>query len=449
MDRDERFELLDEVRLASNCSHPIRLSGQMLDRGTGEVSVKGLRVACKDRRQVLCPACSALYKADAWILVSAGLVGGKGVDAEVAHHGKLFVTLTAPSFGAVHTKRADESCHLRTHSRPAICRHGRFLRCAIRHRDDDLLLGTPLCPDCYDYRGAVLWNAQVSKLYSATMRDLERTLAERAGIARLSFRDHARINYLKVSEMQRRGLVHVHAVLRIDGAHGALVPPWLTTELTTEVLGAVIRRRSITGVDGTVVKWGEQFDIIDLTGAGNAANAVASYVAKYSVKTTGDSIALARRLHAREEIESLRIHEHEKTLVLTAWDLSQIPALESLNLAAHAHTFGFTGQLITKSRGFSTTFKALRQARADYTASGNSHETLEGTFSYEGRGYDHPRATELAELFFHLEEELRVERAARRRAALQGSYDTDMNGPDPLAESSQQENLEEISPKIA
>jgi len=418
MDRDERFELLDEVRLASNCSHPIRLSGQMLDRGTGEISVKGLRVACKDRRQVLCPACSALYKADAWILVSAGLVGGKGIDPEVAGHHKFFLTVTAPSFGRVHTIRANGSCRPAPHDGVALCVHGRPTTCRGRHDANDLLLGTPICAQCFDYRGAVLWNAQASRLFSRTMRQAERRTGQLVGVSRREFHRHANLNYLKVAELQRRGLIHFHVIVRADGADENPPPSWLSPEVLRQGFTETIRTIALSGVEGTVVSWGEQLAFMDLDELDTDIHRVANYIAKYSVKTTGDSIALARRLHDRQEIESLRIHEHEKTLVLTAWDLSQIPALESLNLAAHAHTFGFTGQLITKSRGFSTTFKALRQARADYTASGNSHETLEGTFSYEGRGYDHPRATELAELFFHLEEELRVERAARRRAAL-------------------------------
>ena len=93
MDADERRQVLDEVRLASSCSHPIRLNGEMVDRATGEITRRRLSVACKDRREVVCPACSATYQADAWILVSAGLIGGKGVDESAAEHPKAFSTL--------------------------------------------------------------------------------------------------------------------------------------------------------------------------------------------------------------------------------------------------------------------------------------------------------------------------------------------------------------------
>ena len=61
-----------------------------------------LHVACGNRRETVCPACSAVYKRDARQLVRAGLVGGKGVPESVAAHPCVFATLTAPSFGPVH-----------------------------------------------------------------------------------------------------------------------------------------------------------------------------------------------------------------------------------------------------------------------------------------------------------------------------------------------------------
>ena len=107
---EEISRLLRELQGSSNCSHPIRLRGEIVNTATGEVSERDLRVACKDRREVICPACSYLYRADTWILVSTGLVGGKGTPVEVGTHPRLFVTLTAPSFGAVHTIRDGGGC---------------------------------------------------------------------------------------------------------------------------------------------------------------------------------------------------------------------------------------------------------------------------------------------------------------------------------------------------
>ena len=137
---------------------------------------------CKDRRAAVCPACSRLYQADAWQLVAAGLRGGKGVDPSVLEHPQLFVTLTAPSFGPVHCPRALKA--------------ERVLPCRPRRSDDSVrtggpcrassatartpsLLGDPLCAECFDYRGAVLWNAHVPRLWERTSLRLYRAGGER------------------------------------------------------------------------------------------------------------------------------------------------------------------------------------------------------------------------------------------------------------------------------
>jgi hypothetical protein len=65
--------------------------------------------ACGDRRASVCPTCAETYRADTWQLVAAGMRGGKGVPETVAGHPTLFVTLTAPSFGVVHTRRTTSS----------------------------------------------------------------------------------------------------------------------------------------------------------------------------------------------------------------------------------------------------------------------------------------------------------------------------------------------------
>ncbi len=423
MNASERRRLLDEVRLASSCSHPIRLTGEAVDLGTGEITSRSLRIACKDRRWVVCPACSSLYKADAWVLVAAGLSGGKGVDEEVAHHPRLFVTLTAPGFGPVHTRTASGTCRVTRVGKDGNCQHGRATWCALRHAEDDSLLGTPLCPDCFDYEGAVRWNAQASRLFSATIRQFQRRLATAGGLNQREFPSVARLNYLKVAEMQRRGLVHFHCVVRLDGPDHAASPPpdWLDVDLVGETLARTIRMSSLVGVDGRDVCWGTQFHLGELTSASGDSLKIASYVAKYAVKTTDGSVDLAYRFTSRRQIENLVLDPHRKRLALSAWDLNGDADFAVLRTRLHAHAFGYTGQLITKSREFSTTFAALRRARAEYMAPSNRFEILGSTLHYDGRGYDHPRATELAELFFTMDRELRRERAEARRGVVGGS----------------------------
>ena len=397
-------ELVGAIKQAGGCSHPIRLRGEFLNAATGEIRERPLLVACKDRRAVLCPACSYLYKADAWIVVSTGLLGGKGVPTTVGSHPRLFVTLTAPSFGAVHAQRADGSCHPRR--RPP-CPHGRPLSCRDHHDDADPLLGSPLCADCFNYRGAVLWNAQSSRLWNRTVEQVRRQLA--ADHDATGDSSHlVRLSYLKVAEFQLRGLVHFHVVLRADGADQPFDPPpaSLTTASLARVITSVVAHFSVAGPLGEIA-WGRQFHVSELDDSHDADQRVAAYLAKYAVKTTDGSLDFARRFHSRAEILNLATTPHLRRLALTTWDLGLEPELAALNLRAHAHALGFRGQLITKSRHYSTRFQDLRDVRAAFMATPvtehlPTEDPVRGTFTYEGRGYDDPHAREVAEFLHRL-----------------------------------------------
>jgi len=171
-----------ERQLASTgaCTHPIRLRGRIdaIDRATGEtapvydttVEHGGvLHVACGNRRESVCPACSAVYKRDARQLVHAGLAGGKGIPETITAHPCVFATLTAPSFGPVHARRIRGRtvlpCRPRRDAKARRCPHGRDISCPTRHVEDDPRLGQPMCGDCYDYTAAVLFNAWAGDLW--------------------------------------------------------------------------------------------------------------------------------------------------------------------------------------------------------------------------------------------------------------------------------------------
>ena len=154
-----------KVAGAGFCARPIHLVG--VDGAGREYTVLA---RCKNRRASVCPSCSDLYAADTWQLVTAGVVGGRhGMPESVAWHPAVFVTLTAPSFGLVHGVRAGESggarrCHLPTRlaSGPSYrrCVHGKPLWCSTIHDHQDNtgdVVGQPLCVDCYDYLGHVLF----------------------------------------------------------------------------------------------------------------------------------------------------------------------------------------------------------------------------------------------------------------------------------------------------
>ena len=50
-------------------------------------------------------------------------------------------------------------------------------------------------------------------------------LAAAAGLSRTAFAKVARVSFAKVAEYQARGVIHFHAVIRIDGPDGPDTPP--------------------------------------------------------------------------------------------------------------------------------------------------------------------------------------------------------------------------------
>jgi hypothetical protein len=313
--------------------------------------------------------------------------------------------LTAPSFGTVHRRKSDGSCQpgaLR------FCQHGRSRACSRRHDGEDSEIGSPLCDFCYHYADAVLWNAESSRLWNRTFEQIRRRLAITLEVPFQELSQHVRLNYLKVAEFQRRGLAHFHVVLRLDGPGDpfSAPPPDLTSERLASIIESVVKNFSFTSPRGTVT-WGRQFHLADASTLDRDDLRIAAYVAKYATKSADGSMDFARKFNSRSEILKVNATVHLQQLALVAWDLAQDPSLVSLNLRGHAHAFGFRGQLITKSRQYSTRFQDLREARAAHMKSPHSDNPVEGSFSYDGRGYDDPRATAIADFLHQLSVEAR------------------------------------------
>jgi hypothetical protein len=385
------------VAQAGYCHHPIRLAGRVeqADRATGEVRTVYdserepdgvLLKACGTRRESRCPSCAAVYRADAYQLLAAGLKGGKGVPESVAGHPRLFVTFTAPSFGRVHTREAKGRLVLPCHPyrQGARCRHGRRAGCWHRHDEDDPQLGEPLCPSCYDAEAQVLWNALAPELWRRTTIALHRALGRLFDLSEADLRRLVRISYAKVAEFQRRGAIHFHAVLRLDAATTCRCPKCLAPppELFSAGFVQDALEAAVSAVqapcppvdDGPVryAHWGRQLDVRDITADDDQAEAlsaeqVAGYVAKYATKATESfGSGLDRRLGA-EDLDHLDgLPAHVAELVRACWELGGRPELERLRLRAWAHMLGFGGHWSTKSRRFSTTFTMLRRARVGF-----------------------------------------------------------------------------------
>jgi hypothetical protein len=408
------------VERARGCESPIRLRGMSgeADAGTGELVRQFaskdepdgvLLKPCGNRRAHVCGPCSEVYRGDAWQLVISGLRGGKGVPETVAAHPLVFATFTAPSFGPVHTIREAGRTRLpcRPRSRGETCPHGRSLSCGKRHAHDDPCLGEGICVDCFDQERCTLWNHNVGRLFRRTRTYVERELARQAGITQKAAHEQVRLSYVKVAEFQRRGVVHFHVLWRLDGVGDELAAPpeAFDAQLLADAITAALPKSTVPAEDPAAEPygWGTRHEVraMQLGQDAEDAGRVAAYIAKYATKSTVDAGGANRRIEHAHELDDLRCREHAHRLITAAWQLGARPELNGKRLRRWAHQFGFGGHCFTKSRRFSTTFKALREARALYAAGrseptgddiAKSDHNLIRVSAWRYAGRDYPRA---------------------------------------------------------
>jgi hypothetical protein len=370
--------LARQVGSLGGCARPIRMTGHRtrLNTATGQIldhldtrhlPAGELLVRCGNRRATRCPACSTLYRYDTYQLIAAGLRGGKTVPVSVATHPRVFATLTAPGFGPVHNQPGAAPC-------------------GTPHADGDPLLGTPLNPARYDYTGAVLWNAHAPALWARFTTHLRREIANAAGLTQRTLRHHATLSYAKVAEYQKRGQIHFHTVIRIDGPTGptSTPPTWATTQLLDHAIRAAAKRtrvqhQHLSGArepdraqppEPTAFRFGRQIDVrairsTDFTGDAPVTDRhIAAYIAKYATKgaetTTG---TLDRRLRFLAELAQHDLTDHARQMIHTAWHLGTQPQHTHLRLRQWAHMLGFRGHFSTRTRHYSTTLTHLREER--------------------------------------------------------------------------------------
>ena len=472
----DALAIRDQAHAVGGCERPVRVAGRgkRVDTATGEIVGDWstadmpdgtLPIRCKDRRRSRCEPCSRLYQDDAYQLTRAGLAGGKGVPDTVQDHPAVFVTLTAPSFGPVHGRRigADGKavpCRARRDRTGRMCAHGRPVTCTRRHRQDDPVLGTPICVECFDYASAVAWNHTASELWRRTTIRIVRELAALVGVSESICKRQVRLSYVKVAEWQRRGLIHFHAAIRLDartddpdvhepppdgytlaildqairnavahvevphdrrlienscggrGSQGlasdaggcaagtldgtghhppcntcppqrALPREWVDLDQVDELIHPIlgINRTPRT----TSAKWGSQIDVrpihpthlvaiedqlraTDTDTSGLSRGQIAGYLAKYATKDTEVLAQLRPNLDIWALVH-LSMPEHVRRLAVCAWLQARAwpnRSDEHRRLRRWTHQFGYGGHYLTKSRRYSTTFGALRQARRDW-----------------------------------------------------------------------------------
>ena len=356
-----------DAKTSKGCYRPIRLT--QFDGATGVIppEARTIYARCGTRHETKCASCAEVYRRDAITLIEKGVPKRR----RKGHH-LLFVTLTAP--GAKYFGSAN---HRRTGQFTGAC------PCGVPHSPDDEILGAPLDFDKFDYDLAVRWNLSLPELWRRFLIALEREFPTQ------------RIEYVKVVEVQRRGLFHIHAIVRIEPTKSGIV-------ITDRELikAGVVAASKIPDVGGH--KFGKQVDVkfarqsppkkrknendADYQKRVRQAmtrNTFARYLAKYATKGADHSLrkggvgkyVVAHQMklkkaaepYAKEwELERKKEWREEQLALpreLRASVIMKKRALLIYETRANSmvQSFGFSGQFLTKSSKYSTTFKKLRE----------------------------------------------------------------------------------------
>ena len=182
-----------------------------------------------------------------------------------------------------------------------------------------------------------------------------------------------------MAEYQARGVVHFHAVIRLDAPGEDYQPPpaRYTAALLCDAIGqaaAAVRVPADLGASRPVLlRFGTQTDTrpihrdtIAATGQPLDGQAVANYIAKYATKTLTAPGLPDQRLRHLVDIEHLRCSAHYRQMITTAWQLGGKRQTGDPRFRQWAHMLGYGGHFLTKSRRYSVTFGQLRKARTDH-----------------------------------------------------------------------------------
>jgi hypothetical protein len=193
-----------------------------------------------------------------------------------------------------------------------------------------------------------------------------------------------RVRYVKVAEYQARGVVHFHAVIRLDAPGDDYQPPparFTTTLLSDAIVQAAATVAITIGPDDyptwppLTLRFGTQIDRKPIqrgdglpgTGRKLSVQAVGNYIAKYATKALDAPGLPQQPLRSSQDIAALRCHRHYRTMITTAWQLGggKLTPARS-RLCKWAHALGHGGHFLTKSRRYSVTFGQLRHARTQH-----------------------------------------------------------------------------------
>ena len=182
---------------------------------------------------------------------------------------------------------------------------------------------------------AVLFNLHAAALWRRFITYLPRHLARAAGVTGKTLRASCPSGFVKVAEYQARGVVHFHAVIRLDAnVKDAYLPPPArydrrAADATRSTLAARSVRLDVPGPGPPVrLRFGRELDARpiwreDFAASGRKLDVAGGRQLHRQVRHQGrrrPRPADARIRHP-SEIVSLRCPAHHKRMVETAWDL--------------------------------------------------------------------------------------------------------------------------------
>jgi hypothetical protein len=149
---------------------------------------------------------------------------------------------------------------------------------------------------------------------------------------------------------------------------GELKPPprRFTAELLEDAIRTTVgevRAPLPDELGGGSVGWGDELDTRRLDV--HERRKVAGYLAKYTTKSTEAAGGVIHPV-AESHVNTLAVGEHVRCFLRAAFALDAQPGLAERRYGRCAHALGYRGHCLTKSRRYSTTFKALRQAREEH-----------------------------------------------------------------------------------
>ena len=158
------------------------------------------------------------------------------------------------------------------------------------------------------------------------------------------------MSFVKVAEFQRRGVIHFHALIRLDGPGDHYEPPQIGTDaagLTQAIRQAAAHVQLTVEMpegSGLVLRFGDQLDTQTVNGGPTgelAPEHAARYIAKYATKSAED-FSLGDRRISPETLPLLDVSNHVDRLVRRAWQLGEHDTYDGLR--RWVHMLGFRGR---------------------------------------------------------------------------------------------------------